>query len=46
MKFLRGSHTEGYFDHVQSSQEGNGLNENQDMVSSPDNQSRDHDTRL
>lgn len=32
MQFLRGSHTCGYFDHVQSSREGNVLNENQDMV--------------
>ena len=32
MQFLRGSHTCGYFDHVQYSREGNVLNENQDMV--------------
>ena len=32
MQFLRGSHTSGYFEHVQSSQEGNVLNENQDMI--------------
>ena len=32
MQFLQGSHTEGYFDHVQSDKEGNVLNENQDMI--------------
>ena len=32
MQFLRGSHNSGYFEHVQSSREGNQLNENQDMV--------------
>ena len=32
MQFLRGSHSRGYFDHVQSSREGNVLNENQDLV--------------
>ena len=29
MQFITGSHTEGYFDHVQSKMEGNILNENQ-----------------
>ena len=32
MQFLRGSHGRGYFDHIQSSREGNQLNENQDMI--------------
>ena len=32
MQFLRGSHNRGYFEHVQSSREGNLLNENQDIV--------------
>ena len=32
MQFITGSHTEGYFDHVQSKMEGNILNENQDMI--------------
>ena len=32
MQFLRGSHSRGYFQHVQSSREGNVLNENQDMI--------------
>ena len=32
MQFLRGSHSRGYFDHVQSSREGNVLNENQDLL--------------
>ena len=36
MQFLRGSHSRGYFDHVQSSREGNQLNENQDLVLTPD----------
>ena len=32
MQFLQGSHTQGYFEHVQSDKEGNVLNENQDMI--------------
>ena len=31
MQFLQGSHTKGYFEHVQSDRLGNVLNENQDM---------------
>ena len=36
MQFLRGSHGRGYFDHIQSSREGNQLNENQDMIIPPE----------
>ena len=32
MQFIDGSHKEGFFDHVQSTKEGNVLNENQDMI--------------
>ena len=32
MQCLQGSHTEGYFEHVQSLREGNVLNENQDIL--------------
>ena len=32
MQFLSGSHNSGFFDHVESTIEGNTLNENQDMI--------------
>jgi len=32
MMFIKGSHQEGFFDHVQSTKKGNVLNENQDMI--------------
>ena len=32
MQFLSGSHNSGFFEHVQSTMEGNTLNDNQDMI--------------
>jgi len=36
MQFLSGSHNSGFFDHVESTIEGNTLNENQDMIITAD----------
>jgi len=36
MKFIKSSHTQGFFDHVDTPEEGNVLNENQDMVLRPE----------
>ena len=46
MQFISESHKEGFFDHVQSTTEGNVLNENQDMIISDKWQKKIVQTKL